>query len=124
MKFGKSIFAIGAAGIAAVLIGLYIRTLDVGSCPAISNSGSNLPPCYHTFQNTNILIYPTGTLVIEAGVVLLLAAFVVGLYGHFSGTRNTPPLKPQNEVASTETIKNNHNHVLIVRTVLQSHTLK
>jgi hypothetical protein len=79
MKFGKSIFAIASAGILAVVIGLYIRTLDVGSCPMIP-SGSTITGCYHTFQNSSIYIYPTGTFVIEFALALLIAAFILGLY--------------------------------------------
>lgn len=82
MKLGKTAAsALVLAGIGLILSGLYVRTLDSGSCPA------NMPRCYHTFPNTNIYITPTGNSIIEIGIVFIMLSIVVLLYNQTKNTR-------------------------------------
>lgn len=78
MRYGKISVYSFAIGITLVISGLYIKTLDFGSC-AISPTGK--ADCAHTFQNTNIYITPTGNAVIEVGIGFLIVSLMVFLFG-------------------------------------------
>jgi len=101
MKYVKPFIGFLVAGIAFILAGFYIRTLDTGMCEMIP-TGSKITTCYHTFQNSNIYIYPTGTLVIEFGLAILIAAFITGLYGYFSDRKNVKPAKIEPKPAQAQ----------------------
>ena len=67
-------------GLVLIFTGFFIRTLDVGSCP--SETPSHFVPCYHTFPNTDIYIWPTGTFVAEIGFEVLIVGIATFFYGH------------------------------------------
>src|SRR5487761_569627 len=82
MKFGKTAAsALIVAGIGLILSGLYIKTLDIGSCPL------NMSPCNHTFPNTTIYITPTGNSIIGIGIVFIMLSVTVLLYNQIKNTR-------------------------------------
>jgi hypothetical protein len=69
-------------GCVLILVGLYIRTLDFGSCPAIPTAVNVTfanSTCYHTFDGTGIYITPTGNIVAFIGVVVLVLTLVMFL---------------------------------------------
>ncbi|MHB8568540.1 MAG: hypothetical protein ACYC7D_15975 [Nitrososphaerales archaeon] len=83
MKFAKTALLLFIVALVVIVSGLYIKTLDSGSCPAML-SGSPALPCYHTFPNTNIYITPTGDSVIDVGIGLAMVSLAFFLYGQFT----------------------------------------
>jgi hypothetical protein len=79
MKFRRIGVALGVVGAVVVLAGIGIISMDVGSCPLepVGTKGS----CYHIFAGTNILITPTGEVIVLAGVFLVVSSLAVALYG-------------------------------------------
>ena len=71
----RIIASLQVVGSALFLVGLYIRTLDFGSCPAIPTSVNVTfanSTCYHTFDGTGIYITPTGNTLAFIGAVILV----------------------------------------------------
>lgn len=75
MRYGKLAVILLLVGAGLVVLGLYVTTMDVGSCPV--EAFGNPPGCYHVFAGTNIAIAPTGWEIVDAGWVALALGFAV-----------------------------------------------
>ncbi len=82
MVAGKAAVGLAAAGLAITALGVFVFTLDAGSCPRLT-SGPGEPGCGHVFPGTDVSIYRTGSLLVFSGLSLIVTGGFVGAYAWF-----------------------------------------
>lgn len=78
-KMKRIIVPLMILGCVLFVVGLYITTLDFGSCPA--NTAQFIYDCVHVFRGTSIPITPTGRAVSFIGAVILVLTVPVFVWG-------------------------------------------